>query len=256
MSAAAELGAFLALGFLGSLHCVGMCGGFALLASHASSGEAARPAPSRILGRQAAYALGKALSYALLALLLATGVAVLEGGPSAGAAEGPGAPLRSALAVLAGLALVASGVTTLWRLRAPSARLQRWLGAATRPLRRLLGHAEGLTPGARAFCVGALNGLLPCGLSWAAFLFAARLAPPLAAAGAFLFGLATAPALAAVALSLGLASGRWRRRVPSFLGLVLILFGCASLLRSARLALADAALSGECCAPEQVLDPG
>ncbi len=76
-----------------------------------------------------------------------------------------------------------------------------------------------------------LNGLLPCGLSWAAVLLAAQQPPPHAALGAFAFGLATAPGLIAVGFGTRLAGLRSWRLAPVVLGLVLIVFGVLTVLR-------------------------
>ena len=69
---------FVLLGLLGSVHCAGMCGGFAL-------GVAAGGPRGRALGRLGLYALGKALTYAALGLLAARAAHaahVTEGGPA------------------------------------------------------------------------------------------------------------------------------------------------------------------------------
>lgn len=242
MSALAFAGPFVLLGALGSLHCAGMCGGFALLVARRPDGR--WPAA---LARQACYALGKASTYALLALLLALGLGLA--GAAAGAPREGGAlggTLGRALSLATAAVLVATGVATLaGRRMAPPRRLGGWLLAPARALRTLLGHAEALPPLARAFGIGVWNGFLPCGLSWGALLAAARLAPAQASLAALCFGLATAPALAAVGLASALAGQRWRRAVPALLGTSLVLFGIATAW---RLPLAAGGAGASCCA--------
>ena len=214
----------LVLGVLGSVHCVGMCGGFAVAVSAGEQGTW-----TRLLSSQGLYIVGKACTYAVLALALATGFAWLGGE----AAAHPGFVLtQRSLSVLAGLALIATGVATLTHRRLlVGGRLQRLFSASTAPARRLLEGARALPPRSRAFGIGVLNGLLPCGLSWAAVLLAAQQAPHHAALGAFVFGLATGPGLIAVGLGVRLAGWRSWRLAPVALGVVLIVFGVMTVLR-------------------------
>ena len=252
MEALLDILPLLALGFLGSLHCVGMCGGFAVAVS---AGE--RGSWPRLLSGQGLYILGKAASYAVLALLLATGLAWLGG------AEGPGHPgfglARRILSVLAGVVLIATGLAALLGKQLfVGGRAHRVVSAATAPARRLLDGARALPPRSRAFGVGVLNGLLPCGLSWAAVLVAAQEPPHVAALGAFAFGLATAPALIAVGLGTRLVGQRTWRLAPSLLGVVLVVFGVLTVLRGDPAAGLHATHSGPSCCPEAeaVPEPG
>lgn len=157
-------------GLVGSPHCSGMCGGFALVAG-------ARP------GGALAWTAGRLSTYAALGAA-AGGLGGALPGPSW---LGPALSVAFLLWFAAGLA----GISPHLALPAPQA-LQR-AGA------RLFGRAD--LPGRFAF--GAVNGLLPCGLVYAALAF------PVAAGGALpgalsmvAFGLGTAPALALASLGL------------------------------------------------------
>ena len=177
-----ELLPFAALGVLGALHCAGMCGAFAIAVTTSGSGAA-----RATLRRQTGYVVGKALTYGVLGLALSAGV---------GGLVSP--RLADATAWLAGGVLVVLGLGWLgWlpRLRAPrllrgprTARALERLRTVQRELLRLPGFAG-------AFGAGAVNGLVPCGLSWAAIAMAATTTPAAALLGPFVFGLATAPAL-------------------------------------------------------------
>ena len=235
---------FVLLGLLGSVHCAGMCGGFAL-------GVAAGGPRGRALGRLGLYALGKALTYAALGLLAARAAHaahVTEGGPAlAGPAAAEGAPRD--LAVAAGAFLVLAGLAQLGlRLPRPELAFTRALARALAPL---LAAARSLGGWAAALGTGALTGLLPCGLSWSALALATQVGPGTAAAGLFAFGLATAPALAAVGWGGLLVAGRRRGRgLRVAAGLVLLAFGLLVALRGllpAAPAALRSALPG-CCA--------
>jgi sulfite exporter TauE/SafE len=180
---AAELGAALPgllgaglAGLVGSPHCIGMCGGFALSAGGRRGGAFAWTA-----GRLGAYAALGALA-----------------GGLGGALPGPGwIPPVLSIAFLLWFSAGLAGLSPHLDLPAP-APLRR-AGA------RLLGRSDLL--GRVAF--GAVNGLLPCGLVYAALAF------PVASGGAGLgalsmvaFGLGTAPALSLAALGLRRVAAR------------------------------------------------
>lgn len=168
-------------GLVGSPHCVGMCGGFAL---------ACGTGPDR----GAAWHLGRMGTYAAL------GAAA---GAFGAAIPGPGwvAAAVSALLVI-WFSLVLAGV-----VKEPTAGIPGITRLATRAAAR---RGAGWR-----FVFGGANGLLPCGLVYAAL--AIPVASGSAAAGALsmaAFGAGTIPALAAVTLgarSLALRSIAFRR---------------------------------------------
>jgi sulfite exporter TauE/SafE len=206
----------LAVGFLGSAHCVGMCGGIAGALSMAVPADCRRPLA--LARRQALYSLGRVLSYAL-AGMLAGGF-----GFALAAALGPqgGLVLRgvaAGLLVLLGAYLAgwSNGLVALERL---GARLWRRIGPCAVRLRP--GHSA-----LGALVVGMLWGWLPCGLVYSALALAA--ASGGAGHGALLmvgFGLGTLPAV--------LTSGLLAHRVAVLsrasasrraAGVLLLLFG-------------------------------
>ncbi len=220
----AELLPFLALGLLGSLHCAGMCGGFALLVA----GDPSTP-PRVAAGRQALYVVGKATSYAVLGALVALGGTWVR---ARGVDGGAFLVLQTVLGVAAGALLVAMGLGQLG-LRPGWARdLARRGSPALAAARRALGAVRSLPGAAGVFGTGVANGLIPCGLSWGAVLLASRLEPAPAALGAFLFGLSTGPALGAVVAASRVAGRALRGRARAALGLALVLFGAAAVVRA------------------------
>lgn len=218
MSLGVDVAAFAALGALGALHCAGMCGPFAIalgLANHAR-GSATLHA--------VLYVVGKALAYALLGALVAS----VAGAVASSVVAQPTwlAGLRSALAWIAGLASIALGFAALG-VRAPWLRVEApvaWLKAA-------FGAARSLGGPARSFGLGVANGLLPCGLSWAAFALCATLEPARAAVGAFAFGLATSPVLIALALGARTIPVTWRARGLRWSAPLVIAFGVLTIAR-------------------------
>jgi len=166
--------AFLA-GFIGSPHCIGMCGGFAVACGGSIPGSGAWHA-------------GRLTSYA--------GLGALAG------AFGSSIPGPSWLvAVVSGLLIVWFSATLAGLLPEPGVRFPGLQDAASRLL--------GKTSVPARFLFGLANGLLPCGLVYAALAVPVAAADPLLGAGTMVaFGLGTVPALAAVTLGMRKAAMR------------------------------------------------
>jgi sulfite exporter TauE/SafE len=243
------LAPFLALGLFGAAHCAGMCGGFAIAVSAAAGRRR-----WRLLGHQAAYLVGKALSYAVLGILAAragelfgrTGALLAPGERSGGAAL---LFARRIAALACGLALVGAGVAALLPRRPRAAFAPGGLRSrAARALARLAAAVRRLPGAGAAFGSGILNGWLPCGLSFAALILAASSTPLTGAAGMFLFGLATAPVLLALGLGWSGLRPAWRLRLQRAVGPALLLLGILTLVRGLPTGSAPAAaLLPDCC---------
>lgn len=215
MGTAALYSSLLLLGLAGALHCAGMCGPFVLALGWRRSD------PGGAAWRMALYVLGKCCAYALLALGLALGAAAVSS-EFVGEREHALHAARSFLAWLAGGAMVLGGAHALglrWSIGAGlTARLQA-------PFAALLRASRALPPAGGAFALGAINGCLPCGLSWSAILFAASQGGVALVAGPVVFGLATAPSLIAVAAGGALVPAAWRPRLQRAAALAMIGFG-------------------------------
>jgi sulfite exporter TauE/SafE len=208
-------GVFL-LGLLGTGHCVGMCGGFALAVGAGAPGKA------RVVVRQLAYQLGKATSYLLI------GVVLLLAGSVAGGAGGIGGA-RNAAGILAGALMVVLGLAYASEWRGPP-WLGRWLEGS-----RMCGALTALwrSPSLlKSVLIGWVNGFLPCGLSLAALLYLTSFGSvPVLAVGVYVFGLATMPGLLAVSLlgqGWSVSRRRWLVRAS---GVVLVVFGLLTVIR-------------------------
>jgi hypothetical protein len=234
----AFFGTLLAAGLAGSLHCVGMCGpiliGFtqavgrtptARPAGAARGGATARgPAPFHL--EFLAYHAGRIWTYAMLGLA----AGMLGGRARAGAAlYGWQRPVTVILAA----AVMAAGVLLLGIL--PAARLEAFLtgcGIARlrgRPWFASLTASPGPLP---RLLLGALMGLLPCGLVYAMLALVASLPPAHAALGMLVFGLGTIPSLTAVLLFGRSISGWMRRHGTRLVAATLIVAGAVMMWRA------------------------
>jgi uncharacterized protein len=190
-------------GALGSVHCVGMCGGLIAVASDGAAGARQRMAVQ--LGYQAA----RLVSY--LALGAAAGLlghALDFAGQAAG--------LGKTAAVVAGATMMLWGLWSM--LEAGGARLKLRL-----PTFRLLpasalgwlGRAGQRSPVGRAALLGGASAFLPCGFLYAFALAGAATASPLG--GALVMGslwLGNLPALLGFGLLIGGVLSRARRHLP------------------------------------------
>lgn len=196
-------------GFVGSLHCVGMCGPLAMALP-----VGRLPRAQRGLGVGLYHAM-RVLAYAGLGLAVGSlGQGLLLAG------------LQRPLSIGAGVFLL------LWTLLArgrfgslATARPTRWI---TRPMGRFLNQ-----PSLRAFAgLGFLNGLLPCGFVYVAL--AGAVATGNVSDGALymgLFGAGTVPALLAIRYVPVLIPVRLRQRFSRLMPVVAVGLGLLLLVR-------------------------
>ncbi|WP_226646094.1 sulfite exporter TauE/SafE family protein [Microbulbifer variabilis] len=172
------LAAALAIGFLGSSHCIGMCGGI--------SGALGMAVP----GRQTAwvqlgsYQLGRIASYTLMGGLAgALGAAVI--------------PVLTPLRFAAGIMLIVMAlyVAGIWRGLVWLEKGGRYLWRYVQPLSAKLLPVRSA---GQAVALGSLWGWLPCGLVYSALTFAlAQGSAERSALAMLAFGLGTLPAMLA-----------------------------------------------------------
>ncbi len=189
------LGALLA-GVIGSPHCVAMCGGFAA-------------ACGRTPGGAITWHLGRLTTYAALGALAGLFGRALPGPPWAAAAV--------SAALLVWFAGSLAGLLPEPRLTIP--------GVGSTMTRLLTADAP-----ASHYLFGLANGLLPCGLVYAALALPVALgSAPLGALAMILFGLGTIPALATLAAGLArlLRQGLWPRRLLAAAMLIVGLWSIA-----------------------------
>lgn len=249
-------GTVLLASLAGSLHCVGMCGPLAVLATrrrardeHAPPGAtSARPLPvvARLSVLQAGYHGGRLIAYALL------GAAA---GGLGGALDLAGGALgaQRAAAWLAGATMIVIGLAALAR----EAGVRLGAPRAPAPVLRLLsaGHAAaaGLNPPVRAVLVGLLSAVLPCGWLYAFVIVSAGTGR--AWAGAIVmavFWLGTVPALAGVGWGVQRLGRLLGPRVALAMSVVVVLLGVLTI--SQRLSLPAGALAAGGAAPGSIAE--
>jgi hypothetical protein len=208
----------LAGGLAGSLHCVGMCGGFPLaLAGSRVNGN---------LARQLLYNLGRLNTLAAIgALSGAAGMAIV--------ARGPVVMAERALALASGLFMIAVGLEMLGLLSGVTARgAARVQSALSRALSGVIHSPSPAAPVA----LGVFNAFLPCQLIYA---FAARAASTASIGDGALtmiaFGLGTVPAMLAVGTMRTFFTQRGRARLSRASAVLVLGFGAVTFLRGAGL---------------------
>lgn len=213
MTTALLIAAFF-MGFLGSPHCLGMCGG--LVAAFSLSMKDVSPAKRRRL--IATYHFGRLISYSILGLIAGViGVTVLQ-------------PLmvgNSMPRILLGLVLVFVGVTMLG---APfMSKLERFGMRFWQYLAPIRTKVFPLNTYPRSLAAGLLWGYLPCGLVYGALLIAIVARDPLSGAALmFVFGLGTVPMLVATHETVGwLRDKIGRLRLRQLNGSIMVLSGLA-----------------------------
>jgi sulfite exporter TauE/SafE len=180
-----------AAGVAGSMHCVGMCGGFACALA---SGSRARAATLR---RQLVYNTGRVTTYCFFGAVAGW----------AGAQGLPGAAQR-VLAVVSGTLMIYIGLQFFGVMAARTLRPAGIVGVVdVSALRSMLKSPRAGAP----LAFGVMNGFLPCPLVYAFAVQAAASGGALAGLGVMLaFGLGTFPAM----LAMG-ALGTWLQRRPA-----------------------------------------
>jgi len=203
-------------GLLGSSHCVGMCGGFALALGSNGRGFL------RNLGRQTVYSLGRVFTYAV------GGAAAGYGGWRLMSELRLLVNAQALLSILAGVLLIVQGFVAAGVLRWFSGFSARGpcLGA------NLFASLLRETRLRSVFLGGVVNGLLPCGLVYAYLALAASSGGPLQGGLTMtLFGLGTLPVLALVGCGGQVLSAAARRHVFRVAAWCVVLTGFLSVAR-------------------------
>ena len=219
-------------GLLGSSHCVGMCGAFAI------SIGAATPNWRINLARQVTYSLGRVFTYSAAGAIAGfAGFRLSRELPTL-------VHIQSWLAVFAGMLLMIQGLKAagIWpRLlprRAPTACLSASLFASFLKAPNLNG----------VFLAGMINGLLPCGLVYAFLTLAASTQSlPSGMTHMLAFGLGTIPIMVLTGCSGGFLSMASRRRLLSIAAWCVILTGVLSISRGLAFLSRDAQVAAASC---------
>lgn len=190
-------------GLLGSFHCVGMCGPIVLAV------------PGRSIPGKLLYNIGRTITYAIMGLFIGI---IGEGFSLAG--------YQQTLSVIVGVVMLMIVLFTKYKhfdLPLSGAISKLWIFSKNR-LAPLFKSEAAMAP----FLIGLINGLLPCGLVYAAIFAAVAMGGMLeSSVYMMLFGLGTAPLLIALAIFGNFLTptvrNRFNRAVPYMLGLVAVL---------------------------------
>ena len=168
--------AAIVIGFIGSMHCFGMCGPLAMLIHGRSN--------TRLLTNRLLYNTGRISTYVILgALAGAIGEVVNVGG------------IQNVLSIAAGLLILFALIFPRW-----STRLSPPIALLVGKVKLAIGKQIGNPSPTSAYMSGVFNGFLPCGMVYMALALAVLQGSWIkGVAFMFLFGLGTLPALLAAA---------------------------------------------------------
>lgn len=196
----------LLLGFAGSLHCVGMCGPLLLALPLDAAGK------RQVVRQMLVYHSGRILTYAALGVLFGL---VGQGLAIAG--------FQKILSISAGIFMLGMAFMA-WRFERLVTALPGF-GAFSQWVKTSIGKMLRSNPNSSTFSMGLLNGLLPCGMVYAA-LAGAIATTGGAEGGLFMgvFGLGTLPLLLVVSVFRGSFSSSMRQKIrvaqPILIGIV------------------------------------
>lgn len=206
----------LALGFLGSFHCIGMCGPIAI----AVGGNGTQA----FLLNKIVYNLGRSLTYALLGLLIGSlGFSLSLAG------------IQQGVSIAMGLMVV---LISLSYKKADQFLTIPVLSGAVRWIKSQLHRS--LKSGSRLafFSTGLVNGLLPCGMVYMALVVAMGLQSPLmGAAYMFFFGIGTIPMLLGLMVSGSLLPALRRQQFQKAIPYLGVLIGLLMVFRGLGLGI-------------------
>ena len=230
-----DLLAPLIIGFVGSLHCLGMCGPLVMAYSLHVGKPRAPNAPEATslwqngLAHHLFFHLGRVFTYGLLGAL-ASALAHLTGFSDFFW------DLRSSLTMGGGILMVLLGLVLLGILPLPFSTTGLSAAPGSFIARRVSSLLRSQRPASKV-ALGFFTGFLPCMLSWAMIIKAATMQTPVGGFVTMLaFGLGTVPALFLTGLSASLLSLRVRflgERAAAVavivMGLILVYKGAASI---------------------------
>jgi sulfite exporter TauE/SafE len=208
-----------AASLLGSAHCVGMCGPYVAMCTAQFVPRARTPLAR--LGLRLLFNMGRIVTYCLIGLSVgAFGEIALAVAQRLG--------LTGIIALAAGIAAAVCGASMIGWVQDPTGFLVR--GGVARWLSVARAQLKGAPPSVAPVLLGALQGLLPCALVYAAASRAALAgSPALGALTMGVFGLGTVPAI----FTLTVVPQTLLRRVKAqrLAGVLLVILGVLLMLR-------------------------
>jgi len=206
----------LTLGFMGSLHCIGMCGGLVTAVSMSR--------PNIWWRGLLIYQFGRITTYTLLGLLVGFGGLALN--------VVGGNLVPRILAMIAGMLMIIFALNLAGWLPDPLRRFTTWASRKS-GLAMLARRASESARTGSWYALGLANGLLPCGLVYAALSLAlsagnAQTATLMMAT----FGMGTIPAMMLVPSALQRMTPALRSSAMRVAAVMIIVMGVITVLRS------------------------
>ena len=220
-------------GVLGSAHCVGMCGGFAVTVG------AGAPTFGSLLNRQLVYTSGRIFTYAFL------GAVGGFAGQSLAQYNGAFITSQRVFSILAGLIMVFVGLSSIGWIP----RRRKGLGVVARIWSTLFSQFLNAKGRWGRFLAGVANGFLPCGLVYT--FLALAVASGQMVNGMLLmaaFGAGTAPAMILIGCGSSSLSRATRARVLTLAAVAMIAMGGMSIYRAIPHEKSCCSPEAECCA--------
>lgn len=221
------LGTVFLASLLGSLHCVGMCGPFALIASSQSEQDKSALVPTAV------YSLGRLVTYSIVGTIFGSLGMALNRGTSFAPWQQTATYVAGGLMILVGLVALARQLG--WKIQLPS----------------LAGHLQTILqsqfqtvikqpPIRKAFLIGALTCLMPCGWLYAFAIVAAGTGSPVwGAAVMAVFWIGTVPVMVALVLGLSKLGASIQKRIPVAMAALVILVGIFTITLRAPVAIGN-----------------
>lgn len=207
------LGSVFIASLLGSLHCVGMCGPFALIASASASDRVKALKPT------VAYSLGRLFSYTWVGGLFGLAGMALNHGTSL-------TLWQQTATLVAGCLMIGVGSIALLQAIGVPLKVPKVLLPIQSLLTRGMKRTQQMPPMTRAWTIGVLTSLMPCGWLYTFAITAAGTGSPTwGAALMAAFWAGTVPVLVAVMLGYSRIGVALQRHVPTVMATLVIAVG-------------------------------
>jgi sulfite exporter TauE/SafE len=208
-----EIWSALAIGFLGSFHCIGMCGPIALALPGKNDSMG-----SLIWGRLL-YNTGRIITYTFLGVIFGIiGHSIALAG------------FQQSISILLGTLILAGALFQFNSLEGWKQKVG--INKLFNRLEKLMLSQFKKGGTLTLFTIGVLNGLLPCGFVYVG-LAGSVTTGSIVQGSLFmaLFGLGTVPAMMMMSLAPGFVSRNWRRRINKFIPYLAAVFGIYLIYR-------------------------
>lgn len=214
----------------GSLHCVGMCGPFALLASSPSTEGKTQ---TKAIVSTLAYSAGRLVTYGSVGVIFGILGMALNRGTSF-------APWQQTATYVAGGLMIFVGVIAVVRQYGLTIPLPNFAGQLSHVLQKLFLPVTRQPPLRKAFFIGALTCLMPCGWLYTFAIVAAGTGHPLSGAAVMVaFWAGTVPVMVALVLGFDRVGERLKQRIPMTMAVLVIAVGVFTIAYRAPVAIGE-----------------